>query len=203
METDLVTKTRKILAMLGLNEITSARILGKCSARTSAVARRGAHQLDRFWDSLGGLIVRQYLVKKMGGVEVPSGFRHWHAYFNALLVEFSRFFLLKVLNETEPNVYGTHFLPSPAVDEVWRALIFFPQIYYQLCMCLTGATCEKIYHDPPETEEIYGQRYFVAFHEYTKWFGTPPPHFWPQPGSALSWEVDTSTTVDSLKSEDN
>eukprot|EP00435_Cladocopium_sp_Y103_P037886 s1290_g10.t1 len=127
-----------------------------------------------------------------------------------LLIEASRFFVLKAVNcdiaapklatgespakraktavsEAKASCDGGAKLsPSWEVDQVWHALLLFPQIYYHLCMRLTA---DIICHDPRSFDKNQAGRYLFTFKKYAKLFGKgPPSQFWPLP---MGWESDS------------
>lgn len=102
-----------------------------------------------------------------------------------LLIEASRFFVLKALHcdiappklaaaesppakraKTQAGIAsvrgdeGARLSPSWEVDQVWHALLLFPQIYYQLCMRLTN---DIICHDPRSFDQNQAERYLFTF----------------------------------------
>ena len=79
---------------------------------------------------------------------------------------------------------GAQLSPSWEIDQVWHALLLFPQTYYQLCMRLTN---ELICHDPRSVDENQGSRYSMTFKKYLRLFGKGPPSaFWPLPADFAS-----------------
>ncbi|CAE7445552.1 vUbi [Symbiodinium sp. CCMP2592] len=190
--------------------ISEAKILGDAA---SVVARAAAQELVRFWESPDGQAIREYLQKEAGGLlgdsdeeSVDERERSWEplsltASLDELIVEFSRFFVLKAINsdtaaprvatETEPpskrlcTTPSSQLSPSFHVDEVWHRLLLFPRAYQTLCRSLTG---EVIDHDPRSKDQHQPDRYHVTFTKYLKLFGKAPPfQFWDIP---TSWHDD-------------
>ena len=207
-----------LFTLCGASGITAAKIQGEA---TSVLAKAAAEEMCRFWTSQEGLAVRQYLEEKV----VKTGERscsnnpvyiHSGASLDELLIEASRFFILKAVNcdiaapvlAVEPpakrartnattasasSLRGAQLSPSGEVDQVWHALLLFPQIYYQLCVRLTN---EIICHDPRSDDENQAERYSFTFKKYAKLFGKgPPAHFWPLP---RGWHEDPDLCKDGL-----
>jgi len=207
--------------LCGATGITASKIQGEA---TSVLAKAAAEEMCRFWTSSEGLAVKQYLetrVVRFGEFQsccsrVKEGFVHIDsgASLDELLIEASRFFVLKALNcdtaapklatgESPAKRARTHaaastcggaqLSPSWEVDQVWHALLLFPQIYYQLCMRLTN---EIICHDPRSADEDQAGRYSFTFKKYYKLFAKgPPSKFWPLPSG---WAHDPELCKDSL-----
>lgn len=201
----------------GADGITAEQIQGEA---TSVVAKAAAQEMCRFWQSSDGLAVRQYLEQKVisqisqiseqscSKAEKRSVLIHSDASLDELLIETSRFFVLKAVNHdiapptlatgdsataTAAGDGGARLSPSWEVDQVWHALLLFPQIYNQLCMRLTN---EIICHDPRSDDENHAGRYLFTFKKYAKLFGKgPPSHFWPLP---RNWEGDPELCKDGL-----
>lgn len=177
----------------------------------SVLARAAAREFVLFWESPAGRAVRAYLHKEAGHEEDSDAEqfvdeRPWlplseTASLDELIIEFSRFFILKALNgataaprlatETEPPSKCPCFAPSAKlsppfhVDEVWHRLLLFPRAYQALCQSLTG---EIIDHDPRSKDQHQQDRYHFTFTKYLKLFGKAPPrHFWDIPES---WHSD-------------
>lgn len=207
--------------LCGANGITASKIQGEA---TSVLAKAAAEEMCRFWTSSEGLAVKQYLETKVvrpGESEshcsrVREGFLHLDsgASLDELLIEASRFFVLKALNcdtaapklatgespakrariaASASTCGGAQLSPSWEVDQVWHALLLFPQIYYQLCMRLTN---EIICHDPRSADEDQAGRYSFTFKKYYKLFGKgPPSKLWPLPSG---WVHDPELCKDPL-----
>lgn len=216
--------------------ITVAKIQGESR---SVVVRAAAEEMCRFWKSPDGLAVRQYLEQKVVTIEPEEededAYAEWllrpcsevgaprvqldsESSLDELLIEVSRFFILKAVNSdtAEPKLatdperacdtastartastastatngsaggcQGAQLSPSWDVDQVWHALLLFPQIYYKFCMRLTN---EIICHDPRSSDENQAQRYLLTFKKYTRLFGKgPPSKLWPLPAG---WQTD-------------
>eukprot|EP00438_Fugacium_kawagutii_P023747 Skav231436 [mRNA] locus=scaffold330:253158:255193:+ [translate_table: standard] len=147
--------------------------------------------MARFWESPDGLAVRDYLEKNV----IKTGQTSWSgrdlvwmgsASLDELLIEVSRFFILKAVNgDTEaPKLAGqpphkraktsasgtssnagrgAQFSPSYEVDQVWHALLLFPQVYHQICMRLAS---KIICHDPRSGDGNRAERYSLTIKEY-------------------------------------
>lgn len=208
----------------GATGISIAKIKG--SSSTSVLVKAAAQELARFWKG-DGLPVRQYLetnvikpplLKYLG----PEGAHcicldptDSPASLDELLIEVSRFFILKAVNSdtaapklvrdvprtlgrprkrarTAGGDQGAQLSPSRDVDLIWHAMLLFPQIYYKLCMSLTG---ELICHDP-RSDQNQQDRYLMTYKKYARLFGkAPPSRFWPLPAN---WELDQELSKDGM-----
>ena len=201
-----------LFTLCGGKGITVAKIQGEA---TSVLVKAAAQEMSRFWHSPDGLAVREYLEKNVintGEISCSQKADSVHIDSNAsldeLLIEASRFFILKALNGdtaapmlaaeapskrvgTKAASCGAQLSPSWYVDQVWHALLLFPQTYHQLCMRLVN---EMICHDPRSDDRNQTERYSLTFKKYSKLFGKgPPSRFWPMP--AL-WETDQELCKD-------
>jgi len=209
-----------LCTLWGADGITAEKIQGEA---TSVLAKAAAEEMCRFWHSSDGSAVKQYLEKKViSQISQQSCFEaknmsvliHSCASLDELLIEASRFFVLKAVNydiagpklatgeaaskEAKATASascdgGARLSPSWEVDQVWHALLLFPQIYNQLCIRLTN---EIICHDPRSDDENHAGRYLFTFKQYAKLFGKgPPSQFWPLP---RNWEEDPELCKDGL-----
>mmetsp|Transcript_7964 Transcript_7964/g.13774 ORF Transcript_7964/g.13774 Transcript_7964/m.13774 type:complete len:284 (-) Transcript_7964:325-1176(-) len=201
-----------LFSLRGADGITAKQIQGEA---TSVLAKAAAEEMSRFWQSSDGLAVRQYLEQKVisqisersCSKAQRSVLIHSDASLDELLIETSRFFVLKAVNHdvAPPKLAtgtsarasacdgGARLSPSWEVDQIWHALLLFPQIYNQLCMRLTN---EIICHDPRSDDENHAGRYLFTFKQYAKLFGKgPPSHFWKLP---RNWEEDPQLCKDGL-----
>ena len=144
----------------------------------SAVVKAASKVMSQFWSSAEGKGVREYLEKQViadeNSPQVGLRLRLRSASVDELLVEFSRFFVLKAINSdtapprlaSEPPMKrvrvapSAQLSPSHEVDQVWHALMLFPQVYQNLCSELTG---ELICHDPRSNDESHVGRYCLTF----------------------------------------
>ena len=196
----------------GATGLTTTQILP--NRKVSVVAKAAAKEMARFWKSTEGMAVKNYLEMKVvtnfqscqaSGVENRLVFLDHRASLDELLIEFSRFFVLKAVNaDTRPPVLdeppkkrakmtsGAQLSPSWEVDQVWHALLLFPQIYKNLCERLTN---EIICHDPRSDDRNRDERYLSTFKKYASLFGKAPPmRFWALP---KAWYKDPELSSDS------
>lgn len=206
---DMIGPTLKLEPGLRGNNrnITTKAIQGKA---TGALIKAAAAELVNFWQSADGLAIMQY-IKQMteespdaDGPDPKLPLRG--CTLDELIVEFSRFFLLKAVSQdtgipliSSAGGHGTkrkrdggnseccRHSPPWHVDEVWHAVLLFPRAYQHLCAALLGDG-QVIDHDPrasttdhnPEREA----RYLFTFKSYTKTFGSSPPSsFWNPPSA--------------------
>ena len=150
----------------GAKGISQAKIQG---GKPSVVVKAASKELADFWKSKDGQAVREFLQQR------PHHFQR--SSLDELLIEFSRFFVLKaifsdtapprVASEAEPPskrarhaAPSARLSPSREVDEVWHALMMFPQVYQALCQSLAS---EMICHDPRSKDAFQPERYHFTF----------------------------------------
>lgn len=131
-----------LFTLCGGKGITVAKIQGEAA---SVLVKAAAEEMSRFWQSPDGLAVREYLEKKViktGEISCYQKADSVHIDSNAsldeLLIEASRFFILKALNgdtaaprlaaepptkrvRTKAASCGAQLSPSWYVDQVWHA----------------------------------------------------------------------------------
>ena len=152
-------------------QVSTADILGQndASASASALAKAGANELAKFWASEDGADLRDYLDTSHG-----------------MLVELSRFFLLKALHNDgvlkgKKRTNDTQLSPSYRIDQLWHAVLLTPRLYGALCGCLIGQG--SIFDHDLRTGRL-PQRYERTFDAYEDTYGaTPPGDVWPLPAS--------------------
>lgn len=118
------------------------------------------------------------------------------------VVEFSRFFMLKALSgdtaapsaattarrkkklkTSEGRGQSCMHSPPSCVDQVWHALLLFPQAYRRLCEALLGKG--RLFDHKPRADERHSEaqekRYNFTFRRYEEIFGSFPPSLWEIP----------------------
>jgi len=196
----------------GVRALTLARVQGRASG---ALARAAAKELAGFWQGADGKAVREHLASLVAEshsseCERACG-RAWYlgsASVEELLVELSRFFVLKALfhDLAAPEVReagrgtkrkhcgraaGCQLSPSRLLDLAWHELLLFPVAYQRLCSELLGEGL-LFDHDPragrPELDAQRSARYSTTFKSYMSVFKEAPlQDVWEIP---CSWEND-------------
>jgi len=214
---------------LGEHGMTAATIQG---AANGALVKAAAAELAKFWKSDDGLAIKEGLEDDLGRERLHEAqlrsaaglvdFEGDHAgpSVDELLVEFSRFFLMKAVtgDTTAPSLEGRvakrkspgaepescRIIPSNQVDKVWHVCLLFPCAYMRLCSILLGNGI-VIDHDPRTSTPscVYSERakqYLATFKFYKQTFGCyPPASLWELPAAYV---FDSSLCrADSLKSK--
>mmetsp|Transcript_76389 Transcript_76389/g.231599 ORF Transcript_76389/g.231599 Transcript_76389/m.231599 type:complete len:293 (+) Transcript_76389:47-925(+) len=203
----------------GARALTPARVQGRASG---ALARAAAKELAGFWQGADGKAVREHLASLVAEshsseCERACG-RAWYlgsASVEELLVELSRFFVLKALfhDLAAPEVReagrgtkrkhcgraaGCQLSPSRLLDLAWHELLLFPVAYQRLCTGLLGEGL-LFDHDPragrPELDAQRSARYSTTFKSYIRVFKEVPLQgVWEMPRSwADDPELSSST----------
>jgi len=203
----------------GVRALTLARVQGRASG---ALARAAAKELAGFWQGADGKAVREHLASLVAEshsseCERACG-RAWYlgsASVEELLVELSRFFVLKALfhDLAAPEVReagrgtkrkhcgraaGCQLSPSRLLDLAWHELLLFPVAYQRLCSELLGEGL-LFDHDPragrPELDAQRSARYSTTFKSYIRVFKEVPLQgVWEMPRSwADDPELSSST----------
>jgi len=196
----------------GARALTPARVQGRASG---ALARAAAKELAGFWQGADGQAVRDHLAslvaESRGSACERASERAWllgSASLEELLVELSRFFLLKALfHDLEaPEVReagrgtkrkhvgrapGCQLSPSRLLDLAWHELLLFPVAYQRLCTGLLGEGL-LFDHDPragrPTLDAQRSTRYSTTFKSYVRVFKEAPLQgVWEMP---CSWADD-------------
>jgi len=214
---------------LGKRGMSAATIQGTA---IGALVKAAAAELAKFWKSDDGLAIKEGLEDDLGRERLHEAqlrsaaglvdFEGDHAgpSVDELLVEFSRFFLMKAVtgDTTAPSLEGRvakrkspgaepescRFIPSNLVDKVWHVCLLFPCAYMRLCSILLGNGI-VIDHDPRTSTPscVYSERakqYLATFKFYKQTFGCyPPASLWELPAAYV---FDSSLCrADSLKSK--
>jgi len=203
---------------LGEHGMTAATIQG---AANGALVKAAAAELAEFWTSDDGVAIKEFLEDDLGkehwqetqlcnpaGVGEMEG-DHGGPSLDELLVEFSRFFLMKAVagDTAAPSLEGRvakrkspgaepercRFSPSNLVDKVWHVCLLFPCAYVKLCSILLG-NGTVIHHDlcasaPSCVHSERAKRYLATFKFYKQTFGCYPP--------ASLWELPAAYVFDS------
>lgn len=187
------------------------------------LAQAAASEIAKFWKSEDGIAVIQYLQQEMSEefACAADNEREHKDLLEDLVVEFSRFFLLKAIahdiaapavpvksgddgqsekrRRVEANSSMCRYAPSSYVDQVWHALLLFPRAYQLLCAALLGEG-RIIDHDPRSgslDDSITAERnvrYLNTYKSYMETFRLVPPKFvWSVPDA---WYRDPMLCTD-------
>jgi len=211
----------------GSTTLSAKLIVGKASG---VLAKAAALELAKFWQSSDGQAVRDHLAYLVADAvssarlsspeDAPccpqSGWHLGSASLEEVILEFSRFVLLKALSRdvAAPKVpevatagrgvkrkhqgssEACKFSPSRLVDQVWHEVLLFPAAYQRLCAALLGDG-QLFDHDPRaghrEHVHLRSTRYSATFKHYIQVFKeTPLAQIWELPAS---WSCDLELCV--------
>jgi ubiquitin len=198
----------------GRTDIATKFIQGKAAG---AVVHAASLELAKFWRGRHGRAIREHLASKVAMAnEEPlhPALSRWNLHPMSLeeaLIEFSRFFILKVRSrdvaapgsKKRKRDDGCSLSPSPLVDQIWHEVMLFPVAYAELCGKLVGGLID---HDPRAGTasqcELRSNRYLSTFKIYGEVFQHHPPWYaWDLPDG---WDEDPSLcdpTQNSLKAK--
>jgi len=219
----------------GRTTLTAKLILGKASG---ALANAAAAEMAKFWQGPDGHAIREHLahliasdspidVEEVGYAECRdcsgNNGKPWNlgtVSLEELLLEFSRFFLLKALSrdiaapelaaldskrgtkrKRSESAGACQFSPSHMIDQVWHEILLFPRGYQRFCASLLGDS-EIFDHDPRaascEHTDFRNARYSSTFKRYMQVFkASPLEGVWDVPAS---WQCDPELCGGSMNS---
>jgi len=216
----------------GRTTLTAKLILGKASG---ALANAAAAEMAKFWQGPDGHAIREHLAhliedaeedaEEVGDAECRdcsgNNGKPWNlgtVSLEELLLEFSRFFLLKALSrdiaapelaalgskrgtkrKRSESAGACRFSPSHMIDQVWHEILLFPRGYQRFCASLLGDS--KIFdHDPRAASyrSARSARYSSTFKRYMQVFkASPLEGVWDVPAS---WQCDPELCGGSMNS---